>query len=90
MKLLIKNIKGLVQVREQHIDSVKGADMKELPMIENAWLAIEDGLIADFGEMTDWPGISDWRDLEVLDADGKYILPSWCDSHTHVVFAGSR
>lgn len=90
MKLLIKNIKGLVQVREEYIDSVKGMDMKELPMIKNAWLAIEDGRIADFGEMADWPGISDWRDLEVLDADGRYLLPSWCDSHTHTVFAESR
>lgn len=90
MKLLIKNIKGLVQAREEAPAFVAGDSMNELPMIENAWLAIEDGRIADFGEMADWPGISDWRDLEVLDAEGKFILPSWCDSHTHTVFAGSR
>ena len=64
--------------------------MQSLPVLENAWIALEDGMIADFGEMTDWPGITDWRDLEVIDAAGKYVLPSWVDSHTHVVFAGSR
>jgi imidazolonepropionase len=40
--------------------------------------------------MTDWPGITDWRDLEVVDAEGRYILPTWCDSHSHLVFASSR
>ena len=64
--------------------------MQSLPVLENAWIALEDGMIADFGEMTDWPGITDWRDLEVIDASGKYVLPSWVDSHTHVVYAGSR
>jgi imidazolonepropionase len=58
--------------------------------LENAWLAIEDGIIVEFGKMEDWPGIIDWRDLEVIDASGKFVLPAWCDSHTHVVFAGNR
>lgn len=53
-------------------------------------MAIEDGKIVDYGEMADWPGISDWANLEIIDADGKMILPCWCDSHTHTVFAKSR
>ena len=47
--------------------------MKTLPVIENAWLAVEDGLISDFGLMHDWPGISDWSGLEVVDAEGKFV-----------------
>jgi len=90
MKILIKNIKSLFGAREQAPEFVAGKSMRELPCIHGAWLAIEDGIFADFGTMENWPGISDWRDLEVIDADGKYILPTWCDSHTHLVFAGSR
>ncbi len=90
MKILIKNIKKLVQVRDEHIDCVKGKDMALLPCIENAWLAIEDGLIAEYGSMDDFPGISDWRNLEIIDAANKLVLPSWVDSHTHLVYAGSR
>jgi imidazolonepropionase len=90
MKLLIKNIKQLVQVREESPVWIAGADMKHLPLIENAWLAVEDGKIADFGKMEDWPGISDWRDLEVIDAEGKIVMPAYVDSHTHIVYAGSR
>ena len=59
-------------------------------MLEQAWLAIEDGVIVDFGPMDDFPGIADWSGLEVVDCEGKYVLPAWCDSHTHLVFAASR
>lgn len=90
MKTLIKNIRQLVQVREEHPDFISGADMKVLPVLENAWLAIEEGRIADYGKMEDWPGISDWRDLEVIDAEGRIVLPCWVDSHSHIVYAGSR
>ncbi|MEY3835809.1 MAG: Imidazolonepropionase [Bacteroidota bacterium] len=69
---------------------VKGSEMNNLPYIENAWLAVEDGVIAAFGSMNDFDGIEDWRDLTVIDAAGKYVLPGWCDSHTHAVFAASR
>lgn len=89
-KILIKNIKGLVQAGEDLPKVRKGADMKVLPIIENAFLAIEDGVIVAYGEMEDWGGITDWRDLEVIDADGRYVLPAFCDSHTHTVFARSR
>lgn len=89
-KLLIKNIQSLVQVYEHAPEKVCGKEMSLLPSIDNAWLAIENGLIADFGKMDDFPGISDWKDLEVIDAEGKIILPCYADSHTHIVFAGNR
>lgn len=89
-KVLIKNIKGLVQFGE-HLPAVrKGEEMRELPILENAFLALEDGVIVAYGAMEDWGGITDWRDLEVIDADGKFVLPAFCDSHTHTVFAKSR
>lgn len=91
-KLLIKNIKNLVQIRDENNcpDKILGHDMAHLPQLENAWLAIENGIIADFGKMDTWPGISDWRNLKVIDADGKTVLPTWVDPHTHLVFAASR
>lgn len=89
-KQLIKNIKGLVQVGENLPKLRKGADMKTLPTLENAYIAKEDGVIVDYGSMSDWQGILDWRGVEVIDAEGKYVLPAFCDSHTHLVFAKSR
>lgn len=64
--------------------------MKELPILENAYLAIEDGVIVAYGPMSEWGGITDWRDLRVIDADGRFVLPAYCDPHTHTVFAKSR
>jgi imidazolonepropionase len=90
VKLLIKNIKSLVQVEENVRLKVSGADMKKLPCLENAWLAIEEDKIVDFGSMENFPGISDWSNLKVIDATDKLVLPCWCDSHTHIVYAGSR
>jgi imidazolonepropionase len=89
-KRLIKNIKALVQVGENLPVIRKGSEMKNLPILENAFLAQEDGVIIDYGSMTEWGGITDWRDVEVIDAEGKYVLPAFCDSHTHLVFAKSR
>lgn len=89
-KILIKNIRQLIQVEETPRKKVAGAEMKKLPLLEDAWLAIEDGIIVGFGLMKDWEGISDWRDLEIIDASGKLVLPAWIDSHTHLVFANSR
>jgi len=90
MKLFIKNIKGLVGVYDDAPMFVSGKAMRNLPVLEDAWLAVEDGIIADYGLMQDWPGITDWRNLEVIDVAGKYVFPSWIDSHTHTVYAGSR
>lgn len=89
-KILIKNIKGLVQAGENIPNVRKGAEMQELPIIENAFLAIEDGIIVEYGSMEEWGGIVDWRGIEIIDADGKYVLPAFCDSHTHLVFAKTR
>lgn len=89
-KLLIKNIKTLVQVRETVIEKVSGKEMKNLPCIDNAWLAIDNGIIADYGSMDDFPGITDWAGLEVIDAEGKIVMPCYADSHTHIVYAGNR
>lgn len=89
-KILIKNIKGLVQCGENLPKMRRGNEMKELPILEDAFLAIENGVIVAYGEMKDWGGITDWRDLQVIDAEGKFVLPAFCDSHTHTVFARSR
>ena len=89
-RILIKNIQSLLGVYDDAPAKLSGKAMNELPSIDNAWLAIEDGLIVDYGTMADWPGISDWRGLEVIEADGRFVLPTWCDSHTHTVYAGSR
>ena len=89
-KILIKNIKGLVQVGENIPSLRKGKEMQELPILENAFLALEDNEVIAYGLMEDWEGITDWRDLEVVDAEGRYMLPAFCDSHTHTVFAKTR
>ena len=89
-KLLIKNIKSLVQVRDASCLKVSGTEMKTLPCIENAWLAIDNGIIADYGSMDDFPGIENWKDLEIIDCEGKLILPCYADSHTHIVYSGNR
>ncbi len=87
MKTLFKNIKELIQIRDADVSFVAGAEMKNLPSLKDAFLLIEDGLIADFGLMSEQPENSV---DEIIDASGKMILPSWCDSHTHIVYAGNR
>ncbi len=85
-QLLIKNIKQLVQVRPISPLLLKGAAMQELPILENAWLHIVNDTIAAFGEMDNCPDLA----IETIDATGKLVFPAWCDSHTHIVYAGSR
>lgn len=89
-KILIKNIKELVQVLEPTVKKLSGKEMATLSTIKDAWLAIEDNLIVGYGKMESWEGVSDWTNLEVIDATGKMVFPTWCDSHTHLVFAASR
>lgn len=84
--LLIKNIKTLVQTRTTQTTAIRGKEMATLPTIDNAFLLIKGERIADFGSMTDCPD----RATTVIDASGKMVFPSWCDSHTHLVYAGSR
>ncbi len=87
MNLLLTNIKELLQVREPNIHKVSGSEMKELPTIKNAWLLVKDEKIADYGAMDNMPDI---KAEETIDVSGKIVLPTWCDSHTHIVYAGNR
>lgn len=101
--MLIVNIKQLVSTREQS-RVLRGRDLADLPCIENAWLLIEDDEIAAYGPMSGLPaaysrrladnGKAQGRQTQAgettLDATGQFVLPAWCDSHTHLVFAGSR
>ncbi len=87
MKTLIINIKELLQVREENVLKVSGPEMKTLPKLENAYLVIENNLIQDFGLMDKCPKENFDK---VIDASGRVVLPTWCDSHTHIVYAGNR
>ena len=87
MTALIINIKELLQVRNSNILKVSGKAMKQLPALENAYVLIEDTTIKDYGSMQGLNGIN--AD-EIIDATGKMVLPCWCDSHTHIVYAGHR
>ena len=87
MKTLFTNIKELLQTRDTAPPFLSGADMAYLPSISNAYLLVDDERIAGYGPMSALPA-----DIEanVIDLTGKMILPSWCDSHTHIVYAGNR
>lgn len=87
MSLLIKNIKFLIQVDLEKKTKVCGADMNILPFIENAFLFIENGKILSFGQMDKLPTV---KANTIIEAKGKSVMPCWVDSHTHLVFAGSR
>ena len=90
MKTVIKNISELIQTESTPRKWVAGEEMKQLNTIKDAFIEIEDGLISSFGSMEDWNGISDWNNTEIIDAEGGMVFPSYCDSHTHLVFAASR
>src|SRR5688572_19912364 len=85
-EILITNIKGLVQVRDQTLSFVAGKDQAKLPILENAFLLISDGLIADYGQMSGSLPLAQSH----IDASGCFVLPSFVDSHTHLVFGASR
>ncbi|MBD0331275.1 MAG: imidazolonepropionase, partial [Chitinophagaceae bacterium] len=88
MATLFTNIKVLVNVRTSN-KLLRGRELKDLPTISNAYLIVEGNEIADYGKMNELEYSA--KDFAFhLDAAGKFILPSWCDSHTHLVFAGSR
>nr|WP_321376992.1 imidazolonepropionase [uncultured Bacteroides sp.] len=88
MKLLITNIRELYQVEEAPRSMVCGRDMAFLPSIKDAYLLMEDERISAFGEMLSLSPnlVAD----KIIDATGKIVLPAFCDSHTHIVYAGSR
>lgn len=87
MTTLIINIQELLQIRDASIHKVSGQEMAVLPSIKNAFLLIENNLISDFGTMEDCPKINA---NVTIDATNKVVLPAWCDSHTHIVYAGNR
>ena len=86
MKLLIVNIGELVGIVPEGVLRKQGAEMSETGILKDAWISIEDGLIKNFGPMSECPETGS----DVLDADGGMVMPAFCDSHTHVVYAGSR
>jgi imidazolonepropionase len=85
---VITNINQLINAGE-HRSLLRGKELAVLPSLENAWLLIEDDVISDFGSM-DRISPSLLKEKNKTDAAGKYVLPCWCDSHTHLVFAASR
>jgi imidazolonepropionase len=87
MKTLIINIQELLQVRETPILKVSGSEMAVLPTLKNAFLLLKDDLIEDFGNMGD---LTETKADKIIDAAGRVVLPAWCDSHTHLVYAGNR
>tara|TARA_R110002049_G_scaffold194392_1_gene363268 strand:+ start:3252 stop:4493 length:1242 start_codon:yes stop_codon:yes gene_type:complete len=89
MQLLIQNIKSLIQTSSNPPKIKKGSHQGELSTLENAWILIEDDIIKDFGSM-DNPYNTEGKPIQSIDATGRFVFPSWCDSHTHIVFAGSR
>ena len=87
MTTLFINIKELIQVRELSVDKVYGKDMGILPIIKNAFMLIEDDTIINFGSMDN---LDVKKADKVVDLSGRLVLPTWCDSHTHLVYADSR
>ncbi len=86
--ILITHIKGLVQVRDKPVLKLSGSEMSSLPVLENSYLVVSDGVIHSFGMMKDLP--STIKAKKTFDASGKFVFPSFVDSHTHLVFAASR
>lgn len=89
MKTLIENIKTIVGANPEPEDTLAGKEMSVLPCIHNGWLTIENGLISGIGEMKEGMPAQSGFD-KVINADRKLVFPAWCDSHTHIVYAGSR
>lgn len=93
MKTLIRNIGQIAGIVEAGVMRKEGVSMSETGTLENAWLLIEDDKIACFGSMSDCPDLSQESgqdSFEIIDADGGFVLPAFCDSHSHIVFAGTR
>tara|TARA_A100001391_G_scaffold86917_1_gene57342 strand:+ start:561 stop:1796 length:1236 start_codon:yes stop_codon:yes gene_type:complete len=87
MKLLLTHIKELLQVRENCPEKLSGKEMKKLPTLKNAWVFINHGVIEDYGTMDK---MGPHQGFKTLDCSGKTVLPAWCDSHSHIVYAGNR
>lgn len=89
MRLLVSNIGILAGIENAGKIRLRGEEMKSLGQIDNAWLLVENSKISAFGSMDDMPAEGLSADCEV-NAQGGTVLPSWCDPHTHIVYAGSR
>ena len=87
MSKLITNIKQLTQIRDKDISFISAKKMDELPSISDAYLLIENGVINDFGKMSEIPNFGN---IETINAKDKIVLPAWCDSHSHSVHTGNR
>ena len=87
MTTLFINIKELIQVRDKSVEKVSGKDMSILPTIKNAFMMIENEIIINFGPMEK---LGNTKADSIIDVTGRLILPTWCDSHTHLVFADTR
>jgi imidazolonepropionase len=87
-RILLINIKKLLQIRSIETAYVSGKEMNIIPSIKSAYLLINDGIIEKFGEMKNSP--KDFDKFTVVDCKDKMVLPSWCDSHSHIVFSGNR
>lgn len=87
MKLLLINIKELLQVRDICPNKLSGKEMNDLPTLKNAWVFINRGIIEDYGTMDK---MGSHQGFKTLDCSGKTVLPAWCDSHTHIVYSGNR
>lgn len=90
MKKIIKNIAELVQVEKKPKKWVAGSEMSNIQTIKDAYLEIENERITDFGCMKEWKGIDDWNNIEIIDAEEGTVFPSYCDSHSHIVFSHTR
>lgn len=93
MKTLIRNIGQIAGIVEAGVMRKEGVSMSETGILEDAWLLIEDDKIVCFGPMSDYPDLSQESgqdSFDVINADGGFVLPAFCDSHSHIVFAGTR
>ncbi|MCS6991576.1 MAG: imidazolonepropionase [Chitinophagales bacterium] len=90
MDCLFTNIKSLIGIRQKEEKRLSGQAMKELPQLPQAWLAVRRGRISAFGKMEDTALLEQHADLPQFDCSGRILMPCWCDSHTHLVFAAWR
>ena len=94
MRTVIYNIGTLAGILPEDVLKLEGAQMNEVNCLNNAYLVIEDGVIADFGPMENCPGMPSEEHAgpseNMVNAQGGFVLPAFCDSHTHIVYAGCR
>src|SRR5436309_14353588 len=86
--ILVSNVKTLVNVRE-HSAVLRGKELADLPCLQNAYIIVQDGIISSVGPMSSLKNAAN-EFKHHINASGQFVLPAWCDSHTHLIFAGSR